>query len=126
MRKIGGLFRRTRVPTCTAPPAPRSLIYVLCEEYQQFDLWAAYYAFRLDPHARTWERLRDRRVPWRPHAEPVEALLHRLCPVNAKRTPDAATVGLALVSSSSTQPKKTAARAHTSRAKSRRLRQENA
>jgi hypothetical protein len=70
--------------------------YALCEEYQQVDLWAAYYAFRLDPQARTWERLRRRNIPWQ-REQTVEALLHRLCPLNGKRTPDPATVDLAMV-----------------------------
>jgi hypothetical protein len=83
-----------------APPASRSLIFALCEEYQQSDLWAAYYAFRLDPQVHTWQRLRRRSVAWQ-RGETVEALLNRLCPLKGKRTPDPATVGLAIVTTSS-------------------------
>jgi hypothetical protein len=82
-----------------APPAPKSLIYALCEEYRHLDLWAAYHAYRLDPRARNWRRLRGRNVPWQ-REQTVENLLHRLCPWNAKRTPDPSTVGLALVTAS--------------------------
>jgi hypothetical protein len=83
-----------------APAAPKSLVYALCEEYRHFDLWAAYHAFRLDPRARTWRRLRRRNVPWQSQ-QTVEGLLHRLYPWNGKRTPDPNTVGLALVTASS-------------------------
>jgi len=82
-----------------APAAPKSLIYVLCEEYRHSDLWTAYHAFRLDPHARNWQRLRRRSVPWQ-REETVEGLVHRLHPLNGKRTPDPNTVGLALVTAS--------------------------
>lgn len=84
----------------TAPPVSRSLIFALCEEYQQSDLWAAYYAFRLDPQVRTWQRLRRCSVAWQ-RGETVEALLNRLCPFKGKRTPDPAAVGLAIVTTSS-------------------------
>src|SRR5690349_24361114 len=79
-----------------APAAPKSLIYALCEEYRHFDLWAAYHAFRLDPHERNWRRLRRRSVPWQCE-QTVEGLLLRWYPFDAKRTPDPNTVGLALV-----------------------------
>ena len=92
VRRLTGLLRRTK----GAPPAPKSLIYALCEEYRRFDLWTAYYAFRLDPRARTWKRLRYRNVPWQ-REQTVEALLLRMCPVQSKPTPDAAAVGLALI-----------------------------
>lgn len=91
VRRIMGLFRPK-----TAPPVAKSLVYALCEEYRQFDLWAAYHAFRLDPRARTWRRLRRRNVPWQSE-QTVEGLLHRLHPLQGKGTPDATTVGLALV-----------------------------
>jgi hypothetical protein len=83
-----------------APAAPKSLIYVLCEEYRHSDLWAAYHAFRLDPHERNWRRLRRRSVPWQSE-QTVEGLLMRLCPWNGKRTPDPNAVGLALVTAPS-------------------------
>jgi hypothetical protein len=83
-----------------APAAPKSLIYVLCEEYRHSDLWAAYHAFRLDPHERNWRRLRRRSVPWQSE-QTVEGLLLRLCPWNGKRTPDPNAVGLALVTAPS-------------------------
>jgi hypothetical protein len=83
-----------------APPASKSLIYVLCEEYRHLDLWSAYHAFRLDPRAHNWRRLRSRNVPWQSQ-QTVEYLLNRLCPWNAKRTPDPTTVGLALVTAAS-------------------------
>lgn len=75
------------------------------KEYRHFDLWAAYHAFRLDPRARNWQRLRRRNVPWQ-NEQTVEGLLHRLCPVNGKRTPDPNTVGLALVTASSNKKKR--------------------
>jgi len=100
MRRIKDSFRRMSRRS-EAPPAPKSLIYVLCEEYRHLDLWAAYHAFRLDPRARNWRRLRGRNVPWQ-SAQTVEYLLHRLYPWNGKRTPDPTTVGLALVTASST------------------------
>ena len=83
-----------------APAAPKSLIYVLCEEYRHSDLWAAYHAFRLDPRERNWRRLRRRSVPWQSE-QTVEGLLMRLCPWNGKRTPDPNAVGLALVTAPS-------------------------
>lgn len=83
-----------------APAAPKSLVYALCEEYRHFDLWAAYHAFRLDPQARTWKRLRGRSVPWQ-REQTVEGLLQRLYPRTSKYTPDPNTVGLALVSAAS-------------------------
>jgi hypothetical protein len=99
IRRVHDSLRRLMRRSQTAPPAPKSLIYVLCEEYRQFDLWAAYHAFRLDPRARNWQRLRRRNVPWQSE-QTVEGLLHRLCPVTGKRTPDPNTVGLALVTAS--------------------------
>lgn len=95
-----GLFRRLTGRPAQAPPAPKSLIYVLCEEYGHFDLWAAYHAFRLDPQARTWQRLRRRSVPWR-SKQTVEGLVQLLCPWSSKRTPDPNSVGLALVTAPS-------------------------
>jgi len=95
-------FKRRSQP---APAAPKSLVYALCEEYQTLDLWAAYHAFRLDPRARTWQRLRRRSVPWQKE-QTVEGLLHRLCPIAGKRTPDPNTVGLALVSAAAISRKK--------------------
>jgi hypothetical protein len=90
-----------------APAAPKSLIYALCEEYRHDDLWAAYHAFRLDPHERNWRRLRHRNVPWR-NEQTVEGLLMHLCPWKGKRTPDPNAVGLALVTAPScaVSPKK--------------------
>jgi hypothetical protein len=98
-RGIGALLRRAIGRSEPAPPASKSLIYVLCEEYRHLDLWAAYHAFRLDPRASTWRRLRGRSVPWQSERT-VEGLLHNLCPWNGKRTPDPATVGQALVTAS--------------------------
>lgn len=95
-----GLFRRLTGRPALAPPAPKSLIYVLCEEYRHFELWAAYHAFRLDPRASTWQRLRRRSVPWQSD-QTVEGLVNLLYPWNGKRTPDANTVGLALVTAPS-------------------------
>ena len=83
-----------------APAAPKSLIYVLCEEYRHTDLWSAYHAFRLDPREHNWRRLRRRSVPWQSE-QTVEGLLMRLCPWNGKRTPDPNAVGLALVTAPS-------------------------
>lgn len=100
------LFRWLPRRSEPAPAAPKSLIYVLCEEYRHSDLWAAYHAFRLDPHERNWRRLRRRNVPWQSE-QTVEGLLMRLCPWNGKRTPDPNAVGLALV----TAPSSTAASA---------------
>src|SRR5262249_10970735 len=57
-------FRRWARRDEPAPPAPKSLVFALCEEYRQQDLWSAYHAFRLDPQARTWHRLRGWSVPW--------------------------------------------------------------
>jgi len=90
-----------------APAASKSLIYALCEEYRHDDLWAAYHAFRLDPHERNWRRLRRRNVPWQKE-QTVEGLLMHLCPWNGKRTPDPNAVGLALVTAPSlvVSPKK--------------------
>jgi hypothetical protein len=100
MTSLTALFRRlTRRPDL-APAAPKSLVYALCEEYRHFDLWAAYHAFRLDPRARTWKRLRRRSVPWQ-REQTVEGLLQRLYPWNSKHTPNPSTVGLALVSAAS-------------------------
>ena len=79
-----------------APPAPKSLVYALCEEYRQQDLWSAYHAFRLDPQARTWHRLRGWSVPWQ-GAQTVADLFERMHPMHGKRTPDATSVELALV-----------------------------
>lgn len=98
VRRIKETLRRM-AGRADAPPAPKSLIYVLCEEYRQLDLWSAYHAFRLDPRARNWRRLRRRNVPWQSE-QTVERLLHRLCPLKSKRTPDPTTVGLALVTAS--------------------------
>jgi hypothetical protein len=109
MVSVRDLFRRLTARS-TAPAAPKSLIYVLCEEYRHFDLWAAYHAFRLDPQAHTWQRLRRRSVPWQSD-QTVEGLLNLLCPWNGKRTPDANTVGLVLVtapSAAAAPPKKSA------------------
>jgi hypothetical protein len=97
---IGDSFRWLARRSAEAPPAPKSLIYALCEEYRHFDLWAAYHAFRLDPRARNWQRLRRRNVPWQ-REQTVEGLLDRLYPWNGKRTPDPTTVGLALVTAPS-------------------------
>jgi hypothetical protein len=83
-----------------APPVSKSLIYALCEEYRHSDLWAAYHAFRLDPRARNWRRLRGRNVPWQGE-QTVERLFLRSFPWNGKRTPDPAAVGLALISAPS-------------------------
>ena len=94
------LFRWLPRRSGPAPAAPKSLIYALCEEYRHSDLWAAYHAFRLDPHERNWRRLRRRSVPWQSE-QTVEGLLMRLCPWNGKRTPDPNAVGLALVTAPS-------------------------
>ncbi len=105
LHMIGDSLRRIAGRSEPAPAAPKSLIYVLCEEYRHFDLWAAYHAFRLDPQARTWQRLRRRNVPWQKE-QTVEVLLDSLCPWNGKRTPDPNTVGLALVTASSNKKKR--------------------
>jgi hypothetical protein len=103
LRRLKDAFRRLAGRSEPAPPAPKSLVYALCEEYRHFDLWSAYHAFRLDPHARTWQRLRRQCVPWQSE-QTVEGLVHRLCPWNGKRTPDANAVGFALVTASSRPP----------------------
>ncbi|HKR36706.1 MAG TPA: hypothetical protein VJT10_17815 [Steroidobacteraceae bacterium] len=93
---LAELFRWITRRAELAPPVNGSLVYALCEEYRRFELWAAYHAFRLDPQERTWRRLRRRNVPWQSE-QTVEGLLHRLHPLQGKGTPDATTVGLALV-----------------------------
>jgi hypothetical protein len=105
MTSITDWFRWLTPRPDLAPAAPKSLVYALCEEYRHFDLWTAYHAFRLDPQARTWQRLRRRNVPWQ-REQTVEGLLQRLCPQNGKRTPDPNAVGLALVTAAATSPKK--------------------
>jgi hypothetical protein len=100
VRGVTQFFRRISGRPQAAPPAARSMVYALCEEYRRFDLWAAYYAFRLDPRAPNWRRLRNRNVPWLSE-QTVEELVRRLYPWNGKGTPDANTVGLALVSAPS-------------------------
>jgi hypothetical protein len=100
VRDLTQSLRRLMGRAQPAPPAARSMVYALCEEYRRLDLWAVYYTFRLDPRARTWQRLRRRSVPWQSD-QTVEALVHRLYPWNGKGTPDANTVGLALVSAPS-------------------------
>jgi hypothetical protein len=97
VRSVTHFLRRASGRPQAAPPAARSMVYALCEEYRHFDLWAAYYAFRIDPRARNWRRLRNRHVPWQSE-QTVEGLVRRLYPWNGKGTPDANTVGLALVS----------------------------
>jgi hypothetical protein len=101
IRTIQALFRRRP----EAPPVSKSLIYVLCEEYRHLDLWAAYHAFRLDPRARNWRRLRRRSVPWQSE-QTVERLVLRLCPGNGTRTPDPNAVGLALITASFTSARR--------------------
>jgi hypothetical protein len=102
---IAAAMRRLTRRAQPAPPVSKSLVYALCEEYRHFDLWAAYHAFRLDPQARTWQRLRRRSVPWQSN-QTVEGLLLRLCPWSGKRTPDPNTVGLALVTAAAPSRKK--------------------
>lgn len=105
-RGIKDWFRRILRRPQPAPAVSKSLVYALCEEYRHFDLWAAYHAFRLDPQAHTWQRLRRRNVPWQSE-QTVEGLLNRLCPWNGKRTPDPNAVGLALITApSSAAPSK--------------------
>lgn len=106
VRWITQFVRRSR----PAPPVSKSLVYALCEEYRYFDLWAAYHAFRLDPHARNWQRLRRRNVPWQ-REQTVEGLVNLLHPLNGKRTPDPNTVGMALI----TAPSSSAAPARKTR-----------
>jgi hypothetical protein len=106
VRWITQFVRRSR----SAPPVSKSLVYALCEEYRHFDLWAAYHAFRLDPHARNWRRLRRRNVPWQ-REQTVEGLVNLLHPLNGKRTPDPNTVGMALI----TAPSSSAAPARKTR-----------
>lgn len=96
-RGVTKFLRRMTGRSEPAPPAARSMVYALCEEYRRLDLWSAYYAFRLDPRARNWRRLRRRNVPWQSE-QTVEGLMYRLYPWNGKGTPDANAVGLALVS----------------------------
>jgi hypothetical protein len=103
VRRIKGAFRWLTGRSRPAPVVSKSMIYLLCEEYRRFDLWAAYHAFRLDPQAHNWQRLRRRNVPWQSGLT-VEGLLHRLCPLSDKRTPDPTTVGLALVTASFSAP----------------------
>lgn len=105
VRRIKDVVRRVTGRSQPAPVVSKSLIYALCEEYRHFELWAAYHAFRLDPRASNWQRLRRRSVPWQSE-QTVEGLLHRLCPFNGKRTPDPNTVGLALVTASSNKKKR--------------------
>jgi hypothetical protein len=105
VRGITEAIRRIAGRSQPAPPVSKSLVYALCEEYRHFDLWAAYHAFRLDPHARNWRRLRRRSVPWQ-REQTVEGLVHRLHPLNGKRTPDATTVGLALITAAGAPAKK--------------------
>lgn len=109
-RRLRGFLTQAS-SSASAPPAPRSLIYVLCEEYRRFDLWACYYAFRLDPQARTWDKLRHQRVPWQ-RDQTVNTLLQRLCSFHDGRTPDAALVGQALTSTSSRRTKSPRRSAH--------------
>lgn len=106
VRWITESVRRSR----RAPPVSKSLVYALCAEYRHFDLWAAYHAFRLDPHALNWRRLRRRNVPWQ-HEQTVEGLVNLLHPMSSKRTPDPTTVGMALI----TAPSSSAAPARKSR-----------
>jgi hypothetical protein len=104
LRQLTGLLRRGEArEQLGAPPAPRSLIYALCEEYGRLDLWSHYYAFRLDPRAQTWDQLRRQRVPWR-RGRTIEELLQTVCPMNGARTPDPGAVGMALTTGSSTAP----------------------
>jgi hypothetical protein len=79
-----------------APAVHKSMVYALCEEFRQSELWEAYHAFRLDPQERNWRRLRRRNVAWQSE-QTVEGLLLRLCPMIGNRTPDPTTVGLAMV-----------------------------
>lgn len=87
-------------PSRPAPAVSKSLVYALCEEYRHYDLWASYHAFRLDPHAGNWQRLRHRNVPWQ-REQTVERLVNLLHPLNGKRTPDPNTVGIALITAQS-------------------------
>jgi hypothetical protein len=105
MRRITDSLRRFVGRSQPAPAVSKSLIYALCEEYRHFDLWSAYHAFRLDPRARNWQRLRRRNVPWQRELT-VEGLVHRLHPLSGKRTPDPNTVGLALITASAAPAKK--------------------
>ena len=77
----------------------------MCEEYRQQDLWSAYHAFRLDPQARTWHRLRGWSVPWQGELT-VADLFERMHPMHGKRTPAATSVELALVTVPSDSKKK--------------------
>jgi hypothetical protein len=105
-QSVRWIARRSR----PAPPVSKSLVYALCAEYRHFDLWAAYHAFRLHPHARNWQRLRRRNVPWQ-REQTVEGLVNLLLPMNSKRTPDPTTVGIALI----TAPSSSAASARKTR-----------
>jgi hypothetical protein len=105
VRRVTESFRRIARRSQPAPPASKSLVYVLCEEYRHLELWAAYHAFRLDPRARTWQRLRRRSVPWQ-NEQTVEGLVYRLHPWSGKRTPDANTVGLALITAAPSRKKR--------------------
>ena len=98
-------FRSWVIRRESAPPAAKSLVYALCEEYRHHDLWSAYHAFRLDPQARTWQRLRGRNVPWQGE-QSVEDLFQRMHPMHGKRTPDANAVGVALVTVPASPTKK--------------------
>jgi len=100
VRWITQSMRRLARRSQPAPPVSKSLVYALCEEYRHFDLWAAYHAFRLHPHARNWRRLRRRNVPWQ-REQTVEGLVNLLHPLNGKRTPDPNTVGMALITAPS-------------------------
>ena len=110
VRWITESVRRLARRSQPAPPVSKSLVYALCEEYRHFDLWAAYHAFRLHPHARNWRRLRRRNVPWQ-REQTVEGLVNLLHPLNGKRTPDPSTVGMALI----TAPSSSAAPARKTR-----------
>jgi hypothetical protein len=110
VRWITQSVRRIARGSRRAPPVAKSLVYALCAEYRHFDLWAAYHAFRLDPHARNWRRLRRRNVPWQSE-QTVEGLVNLLHPMSSKRTPDPTTVGMALI----TAPSSSAASARRAR-----------
>lgn len=71
----------------SAPAVPSSVVYELCRQYEAHELWERYYAFRLDPGARTWRPLRRQVVPWLAGRRVME-VMQPLEPFNGRRTPD--------------------------------------
>lgn len=66
-------------------------------QYGRADLWNVYYAFRMNPQSRIWNKLRRQRVPW--HGNKSIAELHEtmLGSLVTTRTPDPLTLERILV-----------------------------